>query len=363
MASGGGYLYKRGETYWGRLRISGRELGRSLRTSDSREAARRPKAWRLKVEREGFGNPDAPTFKAAVVKWAAEVLPQSVKPSVGRRYLTSVAKLDLIFGELRVDQVNAATISQYVSLRTKEATNATIRRDLTALSRLMAACQAWGWRSDNPVRFYDRSVVLRERRDPITPPGKDDYDRVLGAVPDAMAKVLRLLDQTGMRENEAVALTSSDVDRERRQIMLTRTKTSRPRTLDWATPGGDATAALVAGQDQGTIFPSRSGEAYGNFASAFGAVMRRLVQAEKKAGRPFRRFRVHDLRHRFAIRWLRNGGGIYELSKHLGHTSVKTTEVYLNHLSAQEQTGVQTRGQSVAIRTPSVVKDDVISAT
>jgi integrase/recombinase XerD len=361
VARGGGYLYKRGDTYWGRLRISGRELSRSLRTSDSREAARRLKAWRVKVEREGFGDLDAPTFKAAVVKWAAEVLPQSVKPSVGRRYLTSIAKLDLVFGELRVDQVNAATIGQYVSLRTKNATNATIRRDLTALSRLMAACQAWGWRGDNPVKFYDRSVVLRERRDPITPPRRDDYDRVLGAVPDAMAKVLRLLDQTGMRENEAVALTSSDVDRDRRQIMLIRTKTSRPRTLDWVTPGGDATEAIAAGADHGTLFPSRSGEAYGNFASAFGAVMRRLVVAEKKAGRPFRRFRVHDLRHRFAIRWLRDGGGIYELSKHLGHTSVKTTEMYLAYLSAQEQTGVQTRGQRVVSQPRNETKDDIIS--
>lgn len=337
MPSGGGYLYKRGDTYWGRLRISGREFSRSLRTADSREAARRLKAWRGKVEREGFGDLDAPTFKAAVVKWAAEVLPQSVKPSVSRRYLTSIAKLDIVFGDLRVDQVNAATIGQYVSLRTKDATNATIRRDLTALSRLMAACQAWGWRSDNPVKFYDRSVVLRERREPITPPSKEDYDRVLNAVPEAMAKVLRLLDQTGMRENEAVALTSSDVDRERRQIMLIRTKTSRPRTLDWVTPGGDATGPLEGGQEKGTLFPSRSGEAYGNFASAFGAVMRRLVVAEKKAGRPFRRFRVHDLRHRFAIRWLKNGGNIYHLSKHLGHSSIKTTEIYLNYVTNDEQ--------------------------
>ena len=33
----------------------------------------------------------------------------------------------------------------------------------------------------------------------------------------------------------------------------------------------------------------------------------------------FKPFRVHDLRHRFAIRWLSNGGDIYHLSMHLGH--------------------------------------------
>jgi integrase/recombinase XerD len=55
-----------------------------------------------------------------------------------------------------------------------------------------------------------------------------------------------------------------------------------------------------------------------------------LVEArEKKAKRPFRRFRVPDFRHGFAIRSLRAGMDICSLSRHLGHTSVKTTEIYL----------------------------------
>lgn len=346
MPRAGGYLFKRGDIYWGRVRLGGREHRRSLRTSDKREASLRLKAWRLKVERQVVGNPNSPSFREAVVKWAQEVLPKAVKPAVMRRYLTSVAKLDEVFGNLRIGDVSTARISEYVSLRTRTATNATIRRDLTALSRLMAACVAWGWREDNPVRLYDRSVVLRERRDPIEPPSEEDVLTVLSALPPPMANVLRLLDATGMRENEAVILRASDVDHERKQIMLLRTKTNRPRIIDWITPGGDAREALAAGETHGTLFPSRNGTAYGSFASDFGNVMRRVMAAEKKAGRPFRRFRAHDLRHRFAIRWLKNGGGIYELAKHLGHTSVKTTELsYLAYLTAQEQRRAQMRDQ------------------
>lgn len=40
-------------------------------------------------------------------------------------------------------------------------------------------------------------------------------------------------------------------------------------------------------------------------------------------------FRCHDLRHTFAIRWLQQGGDVYALARHLGHASVKTTEIYL----------------------------------
>jgi len=41
------------------------------------------------------------------------------------------------------------------------------------------------------------------------------------------------------------------------------------------------------------------------------------------------RFRCHDLRHKFAIDYLKNGGDIYKLKQILGHSSVKTTEMYL----------------------------------
>jgi integrase/recombinase XerD len=68
-------------------------------------------------------------------------------------------------------------------------------------------------------------------------------------------------------------------------------------------------------------------------------ITRRLM-AEDPAFKPFR---VHDLRHRFAIRWLRNGGDIYRLSLHLGHSSIRVTENYLGHLTAREQAVAQGR--------------------
>ena len=148
-------LYRRGDTWWGRVKIAGREYRGSLRTSDQREAARRLKDWRTKLERQEVGGAEAPTWKEAVVKWAAEVLPGAVKPTVATRYLVSIGQLDRVFGKLRVDHITQAKVAEYVSLRSGEATNATIRRDLTALSRLTAACVAWGWRTGNPAKDYD----------------------------------------------------------------------------------------------------------------------------------------------------------------------------------------------------------------
>lgn len=341
-------LYLRGDTWWGRVKIAGTLHRCSLRTTDPREAARRFKGWRQQLERELYGAADAPTFKEAVVKWAAEVLPEAVKPSVAKRYLSSVAQLDGTFGALRMDQITAKAVADYISSRTGKATNATIRRDLTALSRLLAACVAWGWRTDNPAATFDRSII-RERRDPIQPPDPAALALVLSEAPALIARILRLLDQTGMRENEAVRLEAGDIDRTRRQIRLIKTKTNRPRTIAWQTPGGDAGPALVGLPEAGWLFPvgdHKKAVPYANFSSNVGQIMRRLEASERKAGRAFRRFRVHDLRHGFAIRWLKAGGNIYDLSRHLGHTSVKTTEVYLGFLTADERAVAQTGAQT-----------------
>jgi integrase/recombinase XerD len=339
-------LYLRGETWWGRCKIAGHEYRSTLRTGDRREAARRYKAWRTKLERQAVGEPDAPTFKQAAVKWALEVLPKAVKPAVAARYLVSIRQLEPVFGDLRMDEITAPKIGEYISRRSQVATNATIRRDLTALSRMLAACVSWGWRQDNPARWYDRSII-RERRDPIEAPRARDVETLLEVCPPGMAAILRLLEQTGMREAEAVTLEAWQVNWVARTITLSRTKTNRPRTLKFKTPGGDAGPILdgiaIKG---GALFPSSTGDGYsvGSFSSGVGRIMREVIERERLAGRPFQRFRVHDLRHGFAIRALREGMNIYELSRHLGHTSVKTTEIYLDHLTGDEAQAARSGG-------------------
>jgi hypothetical protein len=56
------HCYWRKDTIWGRVVIAGREYRRSLRTADPREAARRVKAWQTKLERQQFGDIEAPGF-------------------------------------------------------------------------------------------------------------------------------------------------------------------------------------------------------------------------------------------------------------------------------------------------------------
>lgn len=78
------------------------------------------------------------------------------------------------------------------------------------------------------------------------------------------------------------------------------------------------------------VFWHDEGQPYRGFAARF-----RVLTA--KAGVASR---CHDLRHKFAIDWLRNGGDIYELSRVLGHSSVKTTEIYLAYRGTNGGTAI-----------------------
>jgi integrase/recombinase XerD len=54
----------------------------------------------------------------------------------------------------------------------------------------------------------------------------------------------------------------------------------------------------------------------------------------------------HKFRHTFATRFMANGGDVYDLSRFLGHSSVRVTEDYLKSLSAK---AVRTRRQHMSV--------------
>jgi integrase/recombinase XerD len=235
-------IYLRGDTLWGRAQIGGREYRRSLRTADPKEAKLRFDDWHTELCRLADGGQE--TFKDAVVKWAREVLPAAVKPAVMRRYLASIAMLDATFGELRLIEITKRTIANYVSSRSGAVTNATIRRDLTALSRLLSCCVAWGWLEDSPMATFDRSLVAEQKR-VFEPPTTEEFATLIRYVPTGMAGILRFLDQTGCRMDEAVSLQRRAIDWEAKTITLLKTKTT-PRAIPFRTISGDVTGILAA---------------------------------------------------------------------------------------------------------------------
>jgi integrase/recombinase XerD len=127
------------------------------------------------------------------------------------------------------------------------------------------------------------------------------------------------------------------LDHVRRQLAVYKTKRSKPRFIQLDDETYERLARIPAAIGSPLLFHHSGGEPYRVMPSRWRELMIGCVKTGTKTGTPFRRFRFHDLRHRHAVDYLKNGGNIYDLSKRLGHTSVKTTEIYLAFLTPEEE--------------------------
>jgi len=328
------HLYKRGRTYAYRVQIDGKNVTRSLRTGSKPEALKRLKQLEAETEHRRFHGEARHRWEEAVVSWLADAVGQYRLKTL-ERYKFSLAKVRGILDGLYVDQIDLRTIAKIA--RRPGVTHATRRRDITAVSAVLRWCVAQGWRQDNPAQLWDRTTI-RETREPIRLPEPYDIECAIAAAPRAMAPLIRFAQYTGMRQEEIASLEWPQIDKAGRTATLTRTKSGRTRVVTLDERAAVALAVAVRHVRSPVVFWHDDGQRYHNLASQFGAVMRRAIALAKKERRPIpQRFRFHDLRHWYAVDYLRAGGNIYRLSKTLGHTSVKTTEIYLDFLPPEAQ--------------------------
>lgn len=331
-------LYRRGDILWARFKVKGIEYRESLRTRSVAVAAKRLKAIRLEVENRVFyGAAEAVLWEQAVIAWDAWIKRQGKREGTVTRYLVSLGQLRPWLDGKDVQRVDADLIRQIIRDRARlGVTNATIRRDLTAMSSVLDSAIDEGWITENPAHSYDRRR-LKETRDPIELP---DHASI-AAVLDLGTRFVDLAEfarETGMRQEEIASLRHDQIDRVRMSASLTRTKGRRAREV----PLSHAAVEIMDRQPQYLrspyVFWRGSGERFKNVDAQFYATVRRVAHKRTQLGLPFRIFRFHDLRHLFAVESLRKQrASIYELQQIMGHASVKTTELYLDHLTPDEK--------------------------
>lgn len=323
-------LYRRGKIWWGRIQFDKQELRKSLRTTRKAKAREKFDAWKDELEDARAYGHNRMTWGDAVGRYCLEVMPGAIKPSTGKRYLVSFGAVKASLDGKFVDTIGRKDIASLVSARKRDrVTNATIGRDLTAVSRVLASAIGWGAAEHNAAREYDRSLV-RERRDPIDLPTPEEVQEAIQGA-KSFGRLMLLASQTGMRQGELVGLQWRQVELNRGVVTLSRTKTDLARAIPLEGPLlGDALRTLSGTPRHATkslVFWHGDGEAYKNFAANFREWRRRKGV----------RFRFHDLRHYFAVMYLRGGGYIYDLQAILGHASIKTTEGYLKYLTPEQK--------------------------
>jgi integrase/recombinase XerD len=337
-------LYKRAGVYWLRAEVRGHEYRESLRTSDLK-SARRLRDARLKELRSAVwhGERRRPWLEV-VTEWLEHATDQ-LSPSTLTRYAVSLEQCKPHLVALDIDKIDGKTIVTLIQARRQAGVApATVKRDLTAVSQVLEYAEAMEWREGNPTLSKRR--LLRERRDPIALPTEEAIASVIAAASKRFAALIIAARLLGCRQNELVMLTWRRFDPIAKTADIIG-KGNKRRTISLS----DAAVAHLSGQPRqkkpspdDLIFCQESGEPFAEPASDFTHFRRKAITADPT----LRPFRFHDLRHLFAVESLRGGMGIYALSKHLGHTSVKTTEIYLAFLTPEEADAARESAQKPA---------------
>ena len=194
--------------------------------------------------------------------------------------------------------------------------------------------------------LMDKGAVRRGRRRGRPRPRRRTAPLSISA---SVGRIIRFLAATGMHQEEAVSLEWSQVSMERREIRLTKTKTSSPRVV----PLSDEALAVLTGTPRHItrhyVFWNGDGRRYTHFASQYRNIARR-------AGVPWR---CHDLRHRFASVFLMETGDLAALQAILGHRTVAMTMRYSHLVTDHLHRAIAKLGTSLGTNTAESDEDRV----
>jgi integrase/recombinase XerD len=191
---------------------------------------------------------------------------------------------------------------------------------------------------------------LQERRDPIVLPDPAHIQMVIDVAPGMVADMTRAALKTGARLDELKKSQRHHFDRARRQLTLIG-KRNKLRVIDIEDAGEDFGLEVLSGlpvslETKSLFWHRREVKSRSRLGQKparpyrelnFDRLVETVAEQAQKQDQDFRPFRFHDLRHVHAVNWLKSGRSIYVLQQRLGHTSVKTTEMYLSYLNPEEK--------------------------
>lgn len=277
--------------------------------------------------------------------------------------------------EKEVGDVDYRDIERYVlELANRGYATGTVRGYYNGLSRLYGVLEKDEVVSSNPMEkvewgdfdsLTDRSKREVESGEAIYYLNADDVSKLVKSVSSPVFRnrlIIKTLFYTGLRVNELCDIDISQLNRDKRRIEnVYASKTDSTRTVfyppdlerdfgKWLEGGYRDSNTSV--HDSNKLFVSRHNGYLATSTirgivseAAENAGLQETIYIDGK-GAERHKITVHTLRHSFAVDSLDNGMDIRTLQKIMGHTSIETTQQYLQLLDDDLEKKYRERGPS-----------------
>lgn len=190
----------------------------------------------------------------------------------------------------------------------------TIKRRVEVLRLIYTWAEHEGMLTENPARYAQTPKAEKKLPKVVDAEKLRTYIDSEPSTGEGVVvrNLTALLLETGVRIGEALSITTDDIDRERRAIII-HGKGSKEREVYY----GDRFAKVLD-----KWYQSRTGVLFPGEAIEYRYMMYRQM------GHIFYRIHPHLIRHTFATEMLNAGMDLKTLASLLGHEHVQTTEIY-----------------------------------
>jgi integrase len=235
-----------------------------------------------------------------------------VKEATLLNYRSHRGRLVAALGQSDPRQITWQEVQELVHTLTVDLQPLSIRRYLGTLAQVL------DYAEQDPNAARDRRIRLpRSEAETVDPPSADTVAAIVANAPKRWRLALRVLEQTGMRVGELVALEWGDIDRANLRLRVKQGKTRAARRWvkvpEWLLEEIEATCPPDDRVAERRVFQGATRQTVGN-------AMRNGCTNAGIANYP-----LHSLRHRYISVKIREGVPVTEVCAQVGHTRKSIT--------------------------------------
>jgi len=343
-------LYKREDSpyWWVKIAHGGRPIQRSTGTSDKAKAQEYHDKLKASLwDQDRLGIKPRHTWNETVVRYLAET--QHKASQVSDK--THLRWLDRFLNGVTLDAINRDVLDKIMAARMAEGVrNSSVNRVMEVVRAVLRkAAYEWEWLDRVP-----RVRMLPEAKRRIRWITQDEAGRLIAALPEHLAAMVRFSLETGLRRANVTGLEWSQVDLTRRTAWIHPDQAKARKAI--AVPLSAAAIIVIReqiGKHLTHVFSYRGHRVTQVNTKAWRSVLERVGISE---------FRWHDLRHTWASWHVQAGTPLHvlqelggwecvEMVRKYAHLSSEHLAVYVDRLSGLKAVGKEDAA-TIQLRSP-----------